>query len=119
MIQHIIDESKEEEKDTLASENDAGAAYQSFVSNSNAAVEAMHKSVINKSEELAKVDENKAIATGNLRATEADLMSLLKTYQTLHQDCDFLIKYFDVRQQKRAEEVEALQQAKAIFSGAK
>jgi len=119
MIQHIIDESKEEQKDTLAAENAAGAAYQTYVDDNNASVEAMSKSVINKSEELAKVDENKAIAEGNLRATDADLLSLLKTYQTLHEDCDFLVKYFDVRQQKRAEEIEALQQAKAIFSGAK
>merc|ERR1719152_500286 len=119
MIQHIIDESKQEQKETVDAENAANAAYQSFVDDNNQAVEAMSKSVINKSEELAKVDQNKAEAEGNLRATDADLLSLLKTYQTLHTDCDFLLKYFDVRQQKRAEEVEALQQAKAIFSGAK
>merc|ERR1719387_717401 len=119
MIEHIIEESKEEEKETIAAENAAGEAYATFVADNSAAVEAMSKSVINKSEELAKVDSNKAEAEGNLRATEADLLSLLKTYQTLHTDCDFLLKYFDVRQTKRAEEIEALQQAKAIFSGAK
>merc|ERR1719387_3155973 len=118
MIEHIIEESKEEEKETIAAENAAGVAYQSFVEDNSAAIEAMSKSVINKSEELAKVDSNKAEAEGNLRATEADLLSLLKTYQTLHEECDFLLKYFDVRQTKRAEEIEALQQAKAIFSGA-
>jgi len=119
MIGHIIEESQAEEKAAIQSENDANAAYAEFVSDNSKAVETMSLSVINKSEELAKVDENKALASGNLRATEADLLSLLKTYQTLHTDCDFLIKYFDVRQQKRAEEIEALQQAKAIFSGAK
>jgi len=119
MIDHIIEESKAEEKETIQSENDANAAYAEFVSDNSASVEAMSKSVINKSEELAKVDEEKALAEGNLRATEADLLSLLKNYQTLHTDCDFLLKYFDVRQTKRAEEIEALQQAKAIFSGAK
>merc|ERR1719388_503582 len=112
MMEHIIEESKEEEKAAISSENDANAAYAEYV-------EDMSLSVINKSEELAKVDENKALAEGELRATEADLLSLLKSYQTLHTDCDFLLKYFDVRQQKRAEEIEALQQAKAIFSGAK
>eukprot|EP00746_Dinoflagellata_sp_MGD_P161517 gnl/MRDRNA2_/MRDRNA2_88700_c0_seq1.p1 gnl/MRDRNA2_/MRDRNA2_88700_c0~~gnl/MRDRNA2_/MRDRNA2_88700_c0_seq1.p1 ORF type:complete len:654 (+),score=244.27 gnl/MRDRNA2_/MRDRNA2_88700_c0_seq1:78-2039(+) len=119
MIEHIIEESKEEQKDTVASENAAVAAYAEFVADNNKAIESMSKSVVNKSEELAKVDENKAIAEGDLRATEADLLSLLKIYQTLHTDCDFLLKYFDVRQTKRAEEIEALQQAKAIFSGAK
>jgi len=119
MIDHIIEESKAEQKSAIASENDANNAYAEFVKDNSASVESMSMSVINKSEELAKVDENKALAEGNLRATEADLLSLLKNYQTLHNDCDFLIKYFDVRQQKRAEEVEALQQAQAIFSGAK
>jgi len=119
MIEHIIDESKEEEKETIAAENEAGVAYQTYVKDNSASVEAMSKSVINKSEELAKVDQSKAETEGSLRATEADLLSLLKTYQTLHTDCDFLLKYFDVRQTKRAEEIEALQQAKAIFSGAK
>merc|ERR1719387_2054175 len=105
MIGHIIEESKAEQEDTVSSENAAAAAYA--------------ESVVDKTEELAKADENKAIAEGDLRATEEDLLSLLKTYQTLHTDCDFLLKYFDVRQTKRAEEIEALQQAKAIFSGAK
>merc|ERR1719261_1260944 len=119
MIEHIIEESKEEQKDTVDSENAALAAYAEYVADNSAAITSMSKSVVNKSEELAKVDENKAIAEGDLRATEADLLSLLKVYQTLHTDCDFLLKYFDVRQTKRAEEIEALQQAKAIFSGAK
>merc|ERR1719387_11864 len=118
MIEHIIEESKEEEKETVAAENAAGAAYAAYVADSGASIEAMSKSVINKSEELAKVDETKATTEGDLRGTEADLLALLKTYQTLHTDCDFLLKYFDVRQTKRAEEIEALQQAKAIFSGA-
>jgi len=119
MIDHIIEESKEEEKEAIKSENDANSAYAEFVADNSKAVEDMSLSVINKSEELAKADEAKALTEGQLRATEADLLSLLKTYQTLHTDCDYLLKYFDIRQTKRAEEIEALQQAKAIFSGAK
>merc|ERR1719191_1494466 len=119
MIDNIIEESKAEQADCVKSENDAVAAYAEYVADNSAAIEGMSKSVINKSEELAKVDQNKAIAEGDLRNTDADLLSLLKIYQTLHTDCDFLLKYFDVRQTKRAEEIEALQQAKAIFSGAK
>jgi len=119
MIDHIIEESKEEEKAAVKSENDANAAYAEYLADSNQAIEDMSKSVIGKSEELAKADQAKALTEGQLRGTEADLLSLLKTYQTLHTECDYLLKYFDVRQTKRAEEIEALQQAKAIFSGAK
>merc|ERR1719272_2924037 len=118
MMQHIIDESKAEQKAAVDSENDAVAAYAQFNTDSSEALQNMHRSIVNKNEELAKVDGNKAEAQGDLQATDADLLSLLKTYQTLHTDCDFLLKFFDVRQTKRAEEVEALQQAKAIFSGA-
>merc|ERR1719313_3121062 len=49
MIDHIIEESKAEEKAAVQSENDANAAYQEFVDDNNASVEAMSKSVINKS----------------------------------------------------------------------
>jgi len=118
MIDHIIEESKAEEQDAIKAENDANAAYAEFNADASAAVEAMSKSMVNKAEELAKVDENHAKSTSSLRATEADLLSLLKYVTELHTSCDFLIRYFDVRQTKRSEEIEALQQAKAIFSGA-
>merc|ERR1719395_111609 len=81
MMEHIIEESKAEQADCVKSENDAVAAYAEYVADNSAAIESMSKSVINKSEELAKVDENKATAQGDLAATEADLLSLLKMYQ--------------------------------------
>lgn len=118
MMEHIIEESKAEQADAIKSENDAVAAYAEYIADSTTSITGMQRSIINKSEELAKVDSKKAEAEGDLQTNAADLLSLLKMYQTLHNDCDFLLKYFDVRQTKRAEEIEALQQAKAIFSGA-
>merc|ERR1719301_520914 len=101
MIGSIIEESKEEEKETIKAENDANAAYAAFNEDASASVAAMSTSVNNKAEELAKVDENHAKATSSLRATEADLLSLLKYVTELHGSCDFLLRYFDVRQTKR------------------
>jgi HAMP domain-containing protein len=118
MMENIIEESKAEQESAIKAENDAVAAYAQFTADTTQSIEAMQRSIISKTEELAKVDGSKAEAEGDLQATNADLLALLKTYQTLHSDCDFLLKYFDVRQTKRAEEIEALQQAKAIFSGA-
>jgi len=37
----------------------------------------------------------------------------------IKKSCDFVLKNFDIRQQARDEEVEALRQAKAILSGSK
>jgi len=36
----------------------------------------------------------------------------------LHAECDWLVKYFDIRKQARDEEIEALKNAKAVLSGA-
>merc|ERR1719421_2648752 len=118
MMENCIEESKEVEKESLAAENEASAAYQTYMAESNAAIETMSKDMINKQEELAGVDGKKAKAEGDLKATEKDILALLEYKMNLHTQCDFVVKYFDVRQQKRAEEIEALQQAKAIFSGA-
>mmetsp|Transcript_26616 Transcript_26616/g.48255 ORF Transcript_26616/g.48255 Transcript_26616/m.48255 type:complete len:692 (+) Transcript_26616:60-2135(+) len=42
----------------------------------------------------------------------------VKFLSSVHSDCDWLLKYFDVRVQARAGEVESLKNAKAILSGA-
>merc|ERR1719152_313863 len=118
MIDNIILESKEVAAEALKAENEAMAAYQTYMGDSNAAIEAMSKDVVNKSGDLASVDERKAVADGDLKATEMDLLKLAEYKMNLHSTCEFVVKYFDIRQQKRAEEIEALQQAKAIFSGA-
>jgi hypothetical protein len=36
----------------------------------------------------------------------------------LHKACDFILQNFDIRQEARDQEIEALAQAKAILSGA-
>ena len=37
----------------------------------------------------------------------------------LHEECDFFVKNFEVRQKALTDEIEALGQAEAILSGAK
>merc|ERR1712045_936330 len=46
------------------------------------------------------------------------LGATMKYIASLHAECDWLVKYFDVRQQARADEVDSLQNAKAVLSGA-
>ena len=38
--------------------------------------------------------------------------------QSLHLECDFTLKNFDISQTARMEEIEAIEQAKAVLSGA-
>mmetsp|Transcript_21281 Transcript_21281/g.66693 ORF Transcript_21281/g.66693 Transcript_21281/m.66693 type:complete len:106 (-) Transcript_21281:91-408(-) len=46
-----------------------------------------------------------------------ELVTTLKYIQSLHTECDWLLKYFDVRRDARASEIDSLGRAKAILSG--
>jgi hypothetical protein len=119
MIETIIHESELVAKKALEAENDASAAYEAFVTNSNTGIKALQQDIVAKTEEHAKGDVAKIKAAGDLKHTEADIAALAAASTELHGQCDFLIKFFDVRQGKRAEEIEALLSAKAVFEGVK
>merc|ERR1711972_1179303 len=119
MIQQIISDAKAMEAETIRAEEDAQKAYEDFVKETNASIEAKSKDIVNKSDEKAKTEEE---LVETKEAKEAALLELeqLSNYNAeLHQSCDFVLKNFDLRQTARDEEVEALKQAKAILSGAK
>jgi len=118
MIETLIEESKEAEAEATKSESDSQAAYETYMKDSTAAVTALQKDVANKSESKAKADTSKVAAEEDLKGTVEDLLTLGEYNQELHKQCDFLVKNFDLRQSSRTSEMEALAQAKAIFSGA-
>merc|ERR1719159_203968 len=112
MIQQIINDAKAMEAEAIRAEEDAQKAYEDFVKETNASIEAKSKDIVNKSEEKAQAEE----------AHEAVVLELeqLGNYKAqLHTSCDFVMKNFEIRQTARDEEIEALKQAKAILSGAK
>merc|ERR1740120_461647 len=51
-------------------------------------------------------------------ATTAELNATLEYISSLHAECDWLLKYFDVRKEARNGEVDSLVSAKAVLSGA-
>merc|ERR1719265_252386 len=117
MIETIIDESAAVEAECVKAEKDTQVAYEGFMKDSFAANEAASKDVTNKSDELAKAEAAKVTAEDDLKHTIDDLLTLGELGQTLHKKCDFLVKNFELRQTARAEEIEALVSAKAIFGG--
>merc|ERR1719161_806477 len=119
MIQTLVEESAALEADAIKAEADSQAAYETFMKDSTAANDAASKTVTSKSGTKAKTDADRTQASNDLSATITDLLTLGEYNQELHKKCDFLVKNFDLRQQSRVEEMEALAQAKAIFQGAK
>jgi hypothetical protein len=118
MIQQIINDAKAMEAETIRSEEDAQKAYEDFVKETNASIEAKSKDIVNKSEQKAKAEQDLVQAQEEKEAVMLELEQLSNYNAQLHQSCDFVMKNFEIRQTARDEEIEALRQAKAILSGA-
>merc|ERR1719162_872837 len=104
MIQQIINDAKAMEADAIRSEEDAQKAYEDFVKETNASIEAKSKEMVNKKEENAKAESE---LTESNEAKENVLLELeqLSNYNAeLHQSCDFIVKNFEIRQTARDEE---------------
>merc|ERR1719356_1904602 len=119
MIEQIISDAKAMEAEAIRSEEDAQKAYEDFVKDTNASIEAKTKDIIEKSQMRAKAEEELVETKEAKEAVMLELEQLSNYNAQLHQSCDFVLKNFDLRQTARDEEVEALRQAKAILSGAK
>merc|ERR1719299_246661 len=118
LIENIIADSKGTEQDAIKAEQDAQTAYEEFMKDSNAAIKAKQVALVADEENEAKDKIEETQDEGDKRATIGDLLNLGSMNGALHESCDFTLDNFDVRQEARDGEVEALKQAKAIFSGA-
>merc|ERR1719161_2150339 len=119
MIEDVVKESKEIETQAIADETSAQAAYEGFIKDSNKLITSNTDDIANKSSAKAKADAELAQAKGDLKGTIETILTLADTAKTLHDQCDFLLKHFTERQASRTQEIDALNQAKAIFSGMK
>lgn len=118
MIQEIVNDSKQIVAESEKAEQDAQTAYEEFVAETNSGVNQRNKTIVNKKAVRAQSAEDKASTEGSLRGTVKELGKLAEYNGELHQSCDFTLKNFDIRQEARDKEVESLQQAKSILSGA-
>jgi len=119
LLEMIIDEAKRAEKTAKEDEQEAQGDYEEFMKDSVASLDALNAEITDKSEEKAKADGELTMAETDLKNTVTDISNLAEYNTRLHQDCDYLLENFKVRQTGRAAEIDSLKEAKAIFSGAK
>merc|ERR1719324_1440612 len=117
MIEGIITDAKELEAETIKGEQEAQAAYESFVKESYAAIEAAQRSVTNKIEEKATAETGKPAAEGDKADADGTAEDLAKTKADLHLSCDFVMMNFDAREAARKGEIEGLQNTLASLKG--
>jgi len=118
LIEKLIYDAKEIMSESKKSEADSQKAYEELVADSNGTIKALGKQVLSKT--AAKVDAHKDLTQTNLdlKATNKENDRLGKTDKDLHDECDFVMKNFMLRQKARGDEVEAIKQALMILSGA-
>jgi len=119
LIEQIIEDSKKVESEATSSEYQAQADYESYVKDSTALIQQLNEAVVAKSKASATAETELAEAKGDHEAAVGELESLAAYEADLHGECDFVQKNFDIRQKARLQEIEAIQAAKAILSGAK
>merc|ERR1719468_737504 len=119
LIEQIIDDSKKVESEATSAEYKAQADYETFVKDSTALIKQLNEAIVTKSQASATAKSELAEAKGDHEAAVGELESLAAYEADLHGECDFVLKNFEIRQKARLQEIESIQAAKAILSGAK
>merc|ERR1719252_554352 len=76
------------------------------------------KSLANKEATLADMQASLEKDTETKASTTKEYAATLQYIQSLHNECDWLLQYFEVRKEARTSEIDALGKAKAVLSGA-
>merc|ERR1719453_1282819 len=76
------------------------------------------KALADKEATLADMQASLQASQENKASTSKELAATLQYIQSLHNECDWLLQYFDVRKEARTSEIDALGKAKAVLSGA-
>merc|ERR1719335_1539233 len=118
MMKTIIADSANMENEAIRGEEDSQKAYEDFVKDSNASIDAKLKKIVQLSEIKAKAEKDKVEAEEELKSVLGTLEALDNENADLHKECDFTLKNFDIRQTTRGDEIEALKQSLAMFGGA-
>merc|ERR1719336_3641824 len=118
LIQMIIEDAKRTEQELSGTEQKAQEAYGSFFQDAKTSIEADRKSIEQKTAQVAEAKGEKSETEAAQLANDEELATLNELLKAHHLECDYLLKYFDVRQQARQEEMDSIKDAKAILSGA-
>merc|ERR1740115_313570 len=119
MLEEVLADTRKTEDQAMASEGDSQSAYENFMKDSNKSILKTTQSISDMTGARATAKEELSMAKTDFSQTMTELEGLNDTNGDLHKSCDYVLKNFDARQAARAAEMEALNEAKNILSGAK
>merc|ERR1719473_2667945 len=118
MIDTLIKDLDREMTEAQAEEENAQQEYEQFMSDSAEKRSEDSKALTQK--EKAKADtESLVVSDTELhKEVSGQYLAAGEYKQQLHGECDWLLSNFDLRKSARADEIDALSNAKAVLSGA-
>jgi len=119
MLEEVLADTRKTEDQSMASETDSQSSYENFMKDSNKSIKKTTQSISDMTGARARAKEELSMAKTDFGQTMTELEGLDQTNQDLHKSCDYTIKNFDARQAARSAEMDALNEAKSILSGAK
>jgi len=118
LISMIIGDAEAVEGELVVSEQRAQEDYAAFARDTEASILGDRAAVADKEKQVATTKAAISVTEQAQLVNEADLETLGKLLKEHHLACDYVLKYFDIRQTARQEEINAILDAKAILSGA-
>jgi len=119
MIEKLIYDTKDITAESKKTESEAQAAYEALVADTNDSIANLTKEITSKTKAKAAAKKDLSATNGDHADAVKELENLGKTNGDLHAECDYVMKNFMIRQEARAAEVEAMQQATQILNGAR
>lgn len=118
MIRILVTDLDKEMNEAEFNEKDGQEDYEKFVAESAEKRATDSKLVEDKDNAFADAQAQIGELKSAERSGKKELAATLKYISVLHGDCDWLVKYYDVRKQARAAELDSLSKAKAVLNGA-
>jgi len=118
MMDALIKDLNTEITEMEVDEKHAQEEYEQFIADAKAKRMADSKSLADKTSDKADTEAALEDNQGKHKATLNAAMANDKVIMNLHAECDWLLKFFDIRKEARAGEVDSLKKASAILSGA-
>merc|ERR1719203_1260216 len=118
MIDLLVQDLDKEMAEAGAAEKDAQSDYEQLMKDSAEKRKADSALLTQKTATKASLEGDLQDAKDNHASLSRELGATLKYISELHAECDWLLKFFEIRKEARASEIDALGKAKAVLSGA-
>merc|ERR1719382_436835 len=107
LIEKLIYDAQRLKAEATRGEKKAEADYQRLIAKTNDSVAALQKEILAKTSAKIQTEKEMKLAKSDKVDTEKEIEGLTQYENTLHQDCDFIMKNFKLRQENRWEEIKS------------